>query len=122
MKKYALLFISYILSSSIVSALPPQIRALLIEAGAGITTVTKRSLSSIRLTPGYKPEKVPEFSPSLNKLPTDVQFLDDDHSLYVYRRANQSHKFKLPEPTVTKENDSSVKVELKKRNKYQPKL
>lgn len=85
----------------------------------GIKAVGIRAMSAV-ITPGFKPEVFPDVINMLpktlvpkKKLPTNVKFLDFDHSLYAELSDKESFNVGLPE--VTRENDHSIRVDLKKK-------
>lgn len=69
--------------------------------------------STVRITPGYKLEKLPKTSVFTRRLPTNIIFLERDHSLFIYLPDNKQSA-SVSTPRVTREDDHSVRVDLKK--------
>lgn len=84
-------------------------------AGCGRTIARKMSSSAV-ITPGFRPTSKIQLPIELvnpHVFPKRVSFLDKDHSLFVVPEEKQS--FNGEPPTVTQEDDHSVRVNLKKK-------
>lgn len=77
-----------------------------------INAVGIRRASTI-ITPGFIPNVLPEAVIPGIKLPTNIRFIDNDHSLYEEFSCKES--FNVAPPKVTRENEHSIRVDLKKK-------
>lgn len=114
MKKLILLAICFSFISSIACAIPPSLRLILSEAGEGVRFMAKRSISTLKATPGFKPDKQPIFPIQKANLPTRVKFLDEGHESYIPLDENLLKERELRMPIITRENNS-IHIELKKK-------
>jgi len=109
------------LSTSLLSIISSTLYAgpferLMIRDGEKLVAMARRNMSTLRITPGFKPEKQPEIPKELVKkvkLPRRVKFLNEDHSLYV-ALGDKKQGTLLEPPKITRENDHSVRVDLEK--------
>lgn len=114
MKKFLLVSVCLSLISSVVCA--GRLERILTE-GEKVIEMARRSMSTLRVTPGFKPAKQPEIPTkfiSHREFPRRVQFLDRDHSLFIVP-GDKRHSTTLEAPKVTREDDHSVRVDLKKK-------
>ena len=117
MKIFILSIIYLSTISSIVCAVPPTLRVALLEAREGIEFMVRRNMGTLRVTPGFKPEKqteIPKEFISHREFPRKVKFLDGDHSLFIVP-GDKRQTTTTEAPQVTRENDHSVRVDLKKK-------
>lgn len=119
MKKVLLALCCVLLSGVGASATRSRLVAMLGEladsAGCGRTIARKMSTSTV-ITPGFRPTSKIQLPMELvnpHVFPKRVNFLDKDHSLFVVPGEKQS--FNGGPPTVTQEDDHSVRVNLKKK-------
>lgn len=117
MKKFILSAICFSFISSIACAIPPTLRTALLEAGEGIKFMAKRSVNTLRITPGFRPEKQPEVPFQQIERPGRVRFLDHNHEFYVPINRQIVSTPEISSPKVTREDNHSVRVDLDQKKK-----
>ncbi|HQS84482.1 MAG TPA: hypothetical protein PLY23_06225 [Alphaproteobacteria bacterium] len=113
MKKFLLSSICLSFISSVVCA--GRFERILTE-GEKVVEMARKSMSTLRVTAGFKPEKQPEIPRefiSHREFPRRVQFLDRDHSLFIVP-GDKRQSTTSEAPKVTREDDHSVRVDFKK--------
>ena len=112
MKKFILSVICLSIVSSAACAIPPTLRAVLLEAKEGAKFMVRRSMSTVKSLPGYTPKDQSDLTVVESRMPTRIKLLGPES--YVPLDTKQFHARELDKPVVTKDSHS-ILVELKKK-------
>lgn len=116
MKKFILSVACFSFISSAVYAVPPTLRSILLEAGEGIKFMTRRSISTVKATPGYRPDREAQKVHLIRAtVPSRVKYTDKEGESYIPLPPFKEDDSRIMVPSLEVQDDHSVLVHLKKK-------
>lgn len=116
MKNFILSIICLSVLSSAVYAIPPVLRLSLVEVGEGIKYMARRSMSTLKATPGYRPDKeVQKVQLIRATVPSRIKYTDKEGESYISLAPFKEDDSRIMVPSLEVQDDHSVLVHLKKK-------